>query len=110
MPLQLALYAAGFDSPQIHKEADTVLNDIGFLAEVTGDFVNCFYDEAGRDIEDGRLTWLIVNAYQRANPVQKKALVKNYGTAEFNKNNMVRTELEAYGKFYNICSYVTENR
>ena len=33
LPLQLALYAAGFDSPQIQKQADTVLNDIGFLAE-----------------------------------------------------------------------------
>jgi len=90
LPLQLALYAAGFDSPQIHKEADTVLNDIGFLAEVTGDFANCFYDEAGRDIEDGRLTWLIVNAYQRANTVQKKALVENYGNAEHGTANVVR--------------------
>ena len=35
LPLQLALYAAGFDSPQIHKQADTVLNNIVFLAEGT---------------------------------------------------------------------------
>ena len=33
LPLQLALYAAGFDSPHVHKQAETVLNDIGFLAE-----------------------------------------------------------------------------
>ena len=33
LPMQLALFAAGFDSPQIHKQAETVLNDIGYLAE-----------------------------------------------------------------------------
>ena len=31
--MQLALFAAGFDSPHIHKQAETVLNDIGYLAE-----------------------------------------------------------------------------
>ena len=33
LPMQLALFAAGFDSPHIHKQAETVLNDIGYLAE-----------------------------------------------------------------------------
>ena len=57
---------------------------------VTGDFANAFYDETGRDIEDGRLTWLIVNAYQRAKPSQKTALEENYGTAEAGKADIVR--------------------
>ena len=33
LPMQLALYAAGLDSPQVHRQAEKVLNDIGFLAE-----------------------------------------------------------------------------
>ena len=31
--MQLALFSAGFDSPHIQKQAETVLNDIGYLAE-----------------------------------------------------------------------------
>ena len=57
---------------------------------VTGDFANAFYDETGRDIEDGRLTWLIVNAYQRAKPSQKTALEENYGNSEAGKADIVR--------------------
>jgi len=90
LPMQLALFAAGFDSDHIQKQAERVLNDIGYLAEVTGDFANAFYDETGRDIEDGRLTWLIVNAYQRAKPSQRTALEQNYGTAEAGKADIVR--------------------
>ena len=31
--MQLALFAAGFDSDHIQKQAERVLNDIGYLAE-----------------------------------------------------------------------------
>ena len=61
-----------------------------YIILVTGDFANFFYDKTGRDIEDGRLTWLIVNAYQRANPTQKKALEENYGIEEPGKADIVR--------------------
>lgn len=107
LPLQLALYAAGFDSPQIHKQADTVLNNIGFLAEVTGDFANCFYDETGRDIEDGRLTWLIVNAYQRATSAQKQALEQSYGSSENGKVDIVRQIYEDLN-LRKMCGMVIE--
>lgn len=110
LPLQLALYAAGFDSPQVHKQAETVLNDIGFLAEVTGDFANFFYDETGRDIEDGRLTWLIVNAYQRANPAQKKALEESYGIEERGKADVVRQIYEDLNMRKMCGMVIEENR
>ena len=57
---------------------------------MTGDFASCFFDQTGRDIEDGRLTWLIVNAYLRANPAQRKALEENYGTEESDKAAIVK--------------------
>ena len=34
------------------------------------------------DIQDGRATWLLVNAYSRANAAQKSALEENYGVAD----------------------------
>ena len=33
-------------------------------------------------IQDGRMTWLLVNAYSRANASQKAALEENYGLAD----------------------------
>ena len=33
LPLQLALHAAELHSQEVHTQADTVLNDIGYLAE-----------------------------------------------------------------------------
>ena len=63
---------------------------------MTGDFANCFFDPTGRDIEDGRLTWLVIAAYQRANAVQRKALVENYGTEEPSKAGIVKQVSLAY--------------
>ena len=67
-----------------------------FLFIVTGDFANCFYDETGRDIEDGRLTWLIVNAYQRATSAQKQALEQSYGSSENGKVDIVRQVISIF--------------
>ena len=79
LPVQLALHLAGLNGDKVHDQAQKVLNDIGFLAEMTGDFADCFYDESGTDIQDGRMTWLLVNAYHRGNPQQKAILEQNYG-------------------------------
>ena len=47
-------------------------------------------DPQGSDIEDGRLTLLIVLALQRANPEQKKLLNANYGCEEPEKVEIVK--------------------
>merc|ERR1719262_1741101 len=75
--------------------------------QVTGDFANCFYDETGRDIEDGRLTWLIVNAYQRATAAQKQALEQSYGSSENGKVDIVRQIYEDLN-LRKMCGMVIE--
>jgi len=83
LPVRLALYLAGLNGDKVHVQAQRVLNDIGLLTHMTCDFADCYYDAGpGTDIQDGRVTWLLVNAYSRANAAQKAALEENYGFAD----------------------------
>jgi len=84
LPVRLALYLAGLSGDKVHLQAERVLNDIGLLTHMTCDFADCYFDagSTGTDIQDGRATWLLVNAYSRANAAQKSALEENYGVAD----------------------------
>ena len=55
---------------------------MSYYSEFYHDFANCFVDPDGRDIQDGRLTWLIVVACQRANAKQKAILHECYGAGD----------------------------
>ena len=55
---------------------------MSYFQEFYHDFANCFENPNGRDIQDGRLTWLIVVACQRANSKQKAILHECYGGGE----------------------------
>ena len=46
------------------------------------EFANCYLDSEGRDIENGKLTWLIVVAMQRARRDQVKVLENCYGQGD----------------------------
>ena len=54
------------------------------------DYFHAFANEDGTDIQDGRLTWLIVLALQRANPEVKKLLYANYGFHDAEKVDLVK--------------------
>ena len=75
---------------KLHELAHAILHDIGSYVELNHDYHNCFLDPDGSDIEDGRLTFLIVLALQRANPEQKKLLNANYGCYEPEKVEIIR--------------------
>ena len=52
---------------------------MSYFQEFYHDFANCYVKPDGRDIEEGKLTWLIVVACQRANARQKAILHESYG-------------------------------
>jgi len=79
LPISLALHLANLHDKRLHALAHSILHEIGYYGEITRDFSNCFVDINGTDIQDGRLTSLIVVALQRANPGQRKLLEENYG-------------------------------
>lgn len=90
LPISLALHLAGMHEEKLHELAHAILHEIGSYVELNHDFHNCYLDPQGSDIEDGRLTFLIVLALQRANPEQKKLLNANYGCCEPEKSEIVK--------------------
>jgi farnesyl diphosphate synthase len=70
LPISLALYLANLSDPRIHEVAHSILIGISYFLQVTRDYVNCYVDPFGSDIKEGRITWLIIIARQRANSTQ----------------------------------------
>lgn len=87
LPVTLAMYLAGKFDPELHRQAKTILLEMGHFFQVQDDFLDCFGNtnitgKVGNDIEEGKCSWLVVVALQRATPAQKQMLVENYGRPE----------------------------
>ncbi len=70
---------AGIKDPELYRQARTILLAMGHLFQVQDDYLDCFGDpsvtgKVGTDIQDGKCSWLIVVALQRANAEQKEVL------------------------------------
>ncbi len=91
LPVSLALHMAGLNEAKWHRQANAVFNEIGYFADLNRDYANCFRsDDCNADIREGRLTWLIVMALQRAKSDQKATLERCYGTGSEDDANTVR--------------------
>jgi len=79
LPVSLALHLEGIHEEHLHKAAHNILHELGYFAQLTRDFQNCYVNEGHEDIVQGRLTWQICVAFQRANNAQKRVLMECYG-------------------------------
>lgn len=85
MPVSLALYMAGIRDEETHRQAKTILMELGQFYQVLADYLNCYGDpeltgRVGTDVEDGKCTWLSVVALQRASESQLQMLQECYGS------------------------------
>jgi len=80
---------AGIKDPEKFKQAETILLEMGYLFQVQDDFLDFFGDSeaSGKDstdIQEGKCTWFVVMALQRATPKQRKILeVSTFGLMHF---------------------------
>jgi len=87
LPIALAMHMSGIADPESHRQAKAILLEMGNLFQVQDDFLDCFGDPAvtgkvGTDIQDGKCSWLVVVALQRASAAQKLVIQENYGRWE----------------------------
>lgn len=74
----------------MHRQAKTILLEMGHFFQVQDDYLDCYGDsqvtgKQGRDIQEGKCSWLCVVALQRASPSQKKILEVCYITLKKKK-------------------------
>ncbi|GLH15155.1 Farnesyl pyrophosphate synthase [Gryllus bimaculatus] len=85
LPVALAMHMAGFQDEEMHRQAKTILLEMGHFFQVQDDFLDCFGDpeitgKIGTDIQDGKCSWLVVVALQRVTPEQRAILEECYGS------------------------------
>jgi farnesyl diphosphate synthase len=94
LPVALALLLAGVRSKPTFQTAEEILLPMGEYFQIQvflwintkfqDDFLDCYGDpkvigKIGRDIEDNKCSWLVVQALRLATPEQRKILEKHYG-------------------------------
>lgn len=84
LPVALAMHMAGFKDPEMFRQTKTIMLEVGNFFQAQDDFIDCFGDPAvtgkiGTDIQDGKCSWLVVVAMQRASQEQKEIMKECYG-------------------------------
>ncbi|XP_047486639.1 farnesyl pyrophosphate synthase-like [Penaeus chinensis] len=113
LPVALAMYMAGIRNTdtvrvaditdrELHRQARTILVEMGHFFQVQDDYLDCFGDpsvtgKVGTDIAEGKCTWLSVVALQRATPAQRALMEQHYGNPEEESVNKVRALYKELG-------------
>ncbi|XP_063790982.1 farnesyl pyrophosphate synthase-like isoform X2 [Pseudophryne corroboree] len=95
LPIAAAMLMAGIDQEEDHKNAKTILLQMGELYQVQNDYLDCYGDPSiigkiGTDIQDKKCTWLVVEALKRVTPEQRRILEENYGYGDVDKVQKVK--------------------
>lgn len=114
LPVALAMFMTGFKDEEVHRQAKTILFEMGHFFQVQDDFLDCFGDpeitgKVGTDIEDGKCSWLVVVALQRAASEQRQLLEDCYGSKEPEKVAAVKELYKVLGIPSTYSIYEEEN-
>ncbi|XP_013882924.1 farnesyl pyrophosphate synthase isoform X2 [Austrofundulus limnaeus] len=87
LPVASAMYMAGINSEEEHKNAKHILLEMGEFFQIQDDFLDCFGDPAvtgkiGTDIQDNKCSWLVVKALEVMTPEQRSVLELCYGRSD----------------------------
>ncbi len=77
--------------PDLYQKAQNIFLEIGKFLQIEDDFLGCFGDpkvtgKKGNDVAQGKCSWLVVVAMQRANREQKM-IIKVRGSFCFVSNS-----------------------
>ncbi|XP_072748540.1 uncharacterized protein Ndufv3 [Anoplolepis gracilipes] len=95
LPITAAMNFAEIKDPEMFRQTETILFEMGPLFQIQDDYLGCYgksevIGKVDTDIQEGKCTWLIVNALERATSEQRKILEKCYGVSDPEKIECVR--------------------
>eukprot|EP00027_Filamoeba_sp_ATCC50430_P001633 CAMPEP_0168555068 /NCGR_PEP_ID=MMETSP0413-20121227/8126_1 /TAXON_ID=136452 /ORGANISM="Filamoeba nolandi, Strain NC-AS-23-1" /LENGTH=383 /DNA_ID=CAMNT_0008585871 /DNA_START=26 /DNA_END=1177 /DNA_ORIENTATION=- len=84
LPVALAMLLAGVTDQPTFQTAEDILLPMGEYFQIQDDYLDCYGDpkvigKIGRDIEENKCSWLVVQALRHATPEQRKILENHYG-------------------------------
>ncbi|XP_052130001.1 uncharacterized protein LOC113214595 isoform X2 [Frankliniella occidentalis] len=115
-PTATAMLACGVSDPAAYEAALDLGFDLGYVYQIQDDYLDVYgvIEDMGKqrtDIQNGKCTWLIVEAKKRATKAQLKVLKNNYGYSDsakvqnvvqvFNELNMRQVCLDYEQKMFN---------
>jgi len=98
LPVAVALTLASGDTADAPSELQRLCYAMGYYFQVQDDYLDCFGDSQitgkdGTDIQDGKCTWLLINALERMDRSGDdwKSLEENYGKPDSTCVNRVKS-------------------
>ncbi|XP_050674426.1 farnesyl pyrophosphate synthase-like [Leptidea sinapis] len=87
LPVCLGMLLNNNTNKDVHQKAEKICLEIGHLFQMQDDYIDCLASEkvtgkAGTDIQEGKCSWLAVEALQRMTDAQRKVFVTCYGSHE----------------------------
>ncbi|CAH1956267.1 unnamed protein product [Acanthoscelides obtectus] len=124
LPVGLAMYLSNRYDPEEHRQVERICIELGNFYQLQNDVMDCFGDreligKESTDIQEGKCSWLVAEALERATPAGKKLLKEHYGKANQNSIQMVQqlyTDLDLptvfatveEESFNKVCSLIEE--
>lgn len=102
LPVAVAMYQAGIYDLELHRQAKSVLLELGRYFQVQDDYLDVFGEsddtgKIGSDIQDAKCTWLAVVALHKANSTQRALFEDCYGSKDVEKVAAVKKLYEQLG-------------
>jgi len=115
LPVALAMYMGGIATSDNLKAAQKILLQMGEYFQIQDDYLDCYgapevIGKVGRDIEENKCGWLVVQALLKCTPEQREILAEHYGQESpesVQKVKQLYKELDIEGIFkaYEQSSY-----
>ncbi|XP_063241141.1 farnesyl pyrophosphate synthase-like [Bacillus rossius redtenbacheri] len=105
---------AGYKDPEMFRQAQTILLEMGHFFQVQDDFLDCFgnNETTGKsgagDISNGKCTWLAVVALQRVSSAQRAVFEECFGHNDLEKVATIKRLYEELGLRATFAIYEEE--
>jgi len=94
-PVALGMICADVSEEQDFQAAKDICMELGIYFQIQDDFLDCFgtpeqIGKIGTDIVDGKCSWLVVQALQKASEEQAQILHSNYAKKDASSESIVK--------------------